>query len=43
KDFSSRLGLLKLVGQRKRLLRYLKATNYDTSAKVVSELGLREK
>ncbi|EJF7457233.1 30S ribosomal protein S15, partial [Campylobacter coli] len=24
KDFSSRLGLLKLVGQRKRLLAYLK-------------------
>ena len=43
KDFSSRLGLLKLVGQRKRLLRYLKATKYDTYAKVVSELGLRDK
>lgn len=43
KDFSSRLGLLKLVGKRKRLLKYLKASKYDTYVKVVSELGLRDK
>lgn len=43
KDFSSRLGLLKLVGQRKRLLAYLKRTNYPTYAKLVDELKLRDK
>lgn len=43
KDFSSRLGLLKLVGQRKRLLGYLKRSNYDAYAKLVSELNLRDK
>lgn len=43
KDFSSRLGLLKLVGQRKRLLSYLKRSNYATYAKLVDELKLRDK
>lgn len=43
KDFSSRLGLLKLVGKRKRLLKYLKKTNYETYTKLVSELKLRDK
>lgn len=43
KDFSSRLGLLKLVGKRKRLMKYLKKTNYSTYIKVISELGLRDK
>lgn len=43
KDFSSRLGLLKLVGQRKRLLGYLKRSNYATYAKLVDELKLRDK
>ncbi|AII14979.1 30S ribosomal protein S15 [Campylobacter iguaniorum] len=43
KDFSSRLGLLKLVGRRKRLLKYLKANNYESFTKLVSTLGLRDK
>jgi len=43
KDHSSRLGLLKLVGQRKRLLRYLKRKNYDGYVKLISALGLRDK
>ncbi len=43
KDFSSRLGLLKLVGQRKRLLKYLKANKYDTYTKLIAELGIRDK
>ncbi|MCW1360587.1 30S ribosomal protein S15 [Campylobacter sp. US33a] len=43
KDFSSRLGLLKLVGQRKRLLAYLKRTNYASYTKLISELNLRDK
>jgi len=41
KDHSSRLGLLKLVGQRKRLLRYLKKKDYDQYTKVIAELGIR--
>ena len=42
KDHHSRLGLMKLVGQRKRLLTYLK--NKDTNAykNLISELGLRK-
>lgn len=43
KDHSSRLGLLKLVGQRKRLLKYLKKTNLEKFAQVISELGIRSK
>lgn len=43
KDFSSRLGLLKLVGKRKRLVKYLKKTNYNSYTKLISELNLRDK
>ncbi len=43
KDHSSRLGLLKLVGQRKRLLRYLKRKNYESYTKLISSLGIRDK
>ena len=43
KDFSSRLGLLKLVGKRKLLLKYLKANKYDIYVNLVSQLGLRDK
>ena len=41
KDHSSRLGLLKLVGQRKRLLNYLKRKDYDKYLHVIKELGIR--
>lgn len=43
KDFSSRLGLLKLVGKRKRLSKYLKRTDYASYTKLISELNLRDK
>ncbi|MBZ7986522.1 30S ribosomal protein S15 [Campylobacter canadensis] len=43
KDFSSRLGLLKLVGKRKRLLKYLKATKYDVYVKIINDLNIRDK
>ena len=43
KDFSSRLGLLKLVGQRKRLLKYLKATKYESYSKLIAELKIRDR
>ena len=41
KDHSSRLGLLKLVGQRKRLLRYLKKKDYNKYQEVITALGIR--
>ena len=41
KDHSSRLGLLKLVGQRKRLMRYLKSTNLSRWNSLKEDLGIR--
>jgi len=41
KDFHSRKGLIQLVSQRKKLLAYLKKTNFDLFEKTVKELGLR--
>ena len=38
KDHHSRRGLLKLVGQRRRLLDYLKSTNVDRYRKIVGQL-----
>jgi small subunit ribosomal protein S15 len=43
KDHSSRLGLLKMVGKRKRLLKYLKKTDYAGFTEVVASLGIRAK
>jgi small subunit ribosomal protein S15 len=43
KDHSSRLGLLKMVGKRKRLLKYLKATDYTKFQALVADLGIRAK
>ncbi len=41
KDHSSRLGLLKLVGQRRRLLRYLHKRDFDRYIKIKEALGIR--
>ncbi len=41
KDFSSRRGLLIMVGQRRRLLDYLKSKNFAKYQDVVKRLGLR--
>lgn len=43
KDHSSRLGLLKMVGKRKRLLNYLKKTDYEKFTSLVATLGIRAK
>jgi small subunit ribosomal protein S15 len=43
KDHSSRLGLLKMVGKRKRLLNYLKNNDYTRFTELVSKLGIRAK
>ncbi len=42
KDHHSRRGLLMLVGQRRRLLDYLKKSDVDRYRKVVSSLNLRK-
>lgn len=42
-DESSRRGLLKLVGQRRRLLAYLRAKDYGRFSAVVEKLKLRAK
>jgi len=41
KDHHSRRGLLKLVGQRRRLLRYLSRKDIERYRKLINELGLR--
>ena len=42
KDHHSRRGLLKLVGQRRRLLDYLRSSNVERYRKLISELGIRK-
>lgn len=42
KDHSSRRGLLKLVGQRRRLLDYLKATELERYRAIIERLGIRK-
>ena len=41
KDHYSRRGLLKLVGQRRRLLNYLQRTDLEGYRALIKELGLR--
>ena len=41
KDHHSRRGLLKLVGQRRRLLNYLRDTDIERYRSLVERLGLR--
>jgi len=42
KDHHSRRGLIKLVGQRRRLLNYLKNKNIDRYRTLIEQLGLRK-
>ena len=42
KDHHSRRGLLKLVGQRRRLLNYLRKMDVQRYQNVIKELGLRK-
>ncbi|MDP9126990.1 MAG: 30S ribosomal protein S15 [Pseudomonadota bacterium] len=42
KDHHSRRGLLMMVGNRRRLLSYLKSTNPASYEKLIAELGLRK-
>ena len=41
KDFSTKRGLLMMVGKRKRLLSYLKEKNLDAYRKLIKELNIR--
>ena len=42
KDFTSRRGLLILIGQRRRLLNYLKSKSFDRYQDLIKKLKLRK-
>jgi len=42
KDYHSRTGLLKLVGQRRKLLNYLKKKDIQRYRDLIAKLGLRK-
>jgi small subunit ribosomal protein S15 len=42
KDNHSRLGLLKMVGKRRRLLRYLENKDVERYRKIIKELQIRK-
>ena len=42
KDFHSRRGLLKMVGQRRNLLKYLKGVDIERYRTLIARLGLRK-
>ncbi len=42
KDHHSRRGLLKMVAQRKKLLNYLKRTDFQRYERLIERLGLRK-
>ena len=42
KDHHSRRGLLKMVGQRRSLLNYLRQKDIERYRKIISDLGLRK-
>ena len=42
KDHNSRRGLLKLVGQRRKLLKYLKRKDVDKYREILKRLSLRK-
>lgn len=42
KDYHSRTGLLKLVGQRRKLIKFLKSTDIQRYRALIEKLGLRK-
>ncbi|MDR1695859.1 MAG: 30S ribosomal protein S15 [Endomicrobium sp.] len=42
KDFASRVGFLKMIGQRRRLLDYLKKHNKSSYSSLIKSLDLRK-
>ncbi len=41
-DFMARRGLVQMVGKRKRLLKYLERTDFESYKAVIEQLGLRK-
>jgi small subunit ribosomal protein S15 len=41
-DFMAKRGLMQMVGQRKRLLKYLERTDFASYKKTIEKLGLRK-
>lgn len=41
-DNMARRGLIQMVGQRKRLLKYLERTNFEGYQAIIAKLGLRK-
>jgi len=41
-DFSSRRGLLKMVGRRRRLLNHLRLDDFSSYSELINRLGLRK-
>lgn len=41
-DHHSKRGLMKLIGRRRRMLRYINTVDTDRYKKLISELGLRK-
>ncbi|MCL2094883.1 30S ribosomal protein S15 [Candidatus Saccharibacteria bacterium] len=41
-DYMARRGLMQMVGQRKKLLKYLERTDFATYKKTIEALGLRK-
>ena len=42
KDYHSRLGLIKMVGRRRRLLDYLKRKDFERYQRIIARLGIRK-
>ena len=42
KDYHSRLGMFKMIGKRRRLLRYLYDQDYDRYKALIEKLGIRD-
>ena len=42
KDYHSRLGLIKMVGKRRRLLDYLKRKDFERYQRIITRLGIRK-
>lgn len=41
-DYMAKRGLMQMVGQRKKLLKYLEKNDFETYKKTISALGLRK-
>lgn len=42
KDFSTKMGLLRLVGKRRRMLDYLQESDINRYRAIISKLGIRK-